>query len=205
VAKDLIDLYRSGGAVGQIVFSFLFPLMVIWFFLSLTSGYLPLGNLFILFGITTGVIASTMYTWLTSFDNFQSYVCLPVRVSDLITGKICSFTLLQLIPVLFLSGVSISSRTVYELIPVLVLSVSISYFALSITIWFCGLSPTVLVYDIRVMAGYFLLIGTASAIFSSLAFIHPSLALTSLVLFIPVYVLIKKGLKKWNGKEMVSY
>ncbi|MDD1729898.1 MAG: hypothetical protein LUQ50_12610, partial [Methanospirillum sp.] len=80
-AKDLIDLYRSGSAIGQTLFSFLIPLVVIWFFLSLINDYLPKQNILFLYAMTTGIIASTMYTWLTAFDNFSTYACLPVSVT----------------------------------------------------------------------------------------------------------------------------
>ena len=205
VAKDLIDLYRSGSAIGQTIFSFLFPLMIIWFFLTLVSGYLPLKNLLFLFTITTGVIASTMYTWLTSFDNFQSYACLPVSIGDLITSKITAFSFLQIIPMIFLTFITVYANLAEILIPVLVLCLSISYFSLSVTIWLCGLSPTVLLYSIKVMVRYFLLIGIVSAIFSSLSFSNSYLALTSLLLFLPALILIKRGMQKWEREEQISY
>jgi len=41
-AKDAVDLYRSGSMIGQTIFSFLLPLAVIWFFLSLMDPFFPL-------------------------------------------------------------------------------------------------------------------------------------------------------------------
>lgn len=205
VAKDMIDFSRSGSAVGQTLFSFLIPLIVIWFFLSLTSGYLPKQNLFFLFSITTGVIASTMYTWLTAFDSFASYACLPVSVSMIIRAKVSSFTLLQIIPVLFLTGIGLSTDLSGIIIPALVLCLATSYFALGVTIWLAGLTPNILVYDVRVMARYFLLIGCATALFSTLSFAHPGLALTSLVLFPLTTVLIRRGAERWELEEQPAY
>ena len=63
--------------VGQTIFSFILPLAVIWFFLSLMDRFFPPHGLLFLFAITTGVIASTMYTWVTMFDTFGPYACLP--------------------------------------------------------------------------------------------------------------------------------
>ena len=57
-AKDTLDLYRSGSLVGQTIFSFLLPLAVIWFFLSLLGPFFPPHGLLFIFAITTGVIAS---------------------------------------------------------------------------------------------------------------------------------------------------
>jgi len=41
VAKDILDLRRSGGLVGQTIFSFLFPLGIIWVTLSVLGRILP--------------------------------------------------------------------------------------------------------------------------------------------------------------------
>ena len=65
-AKDLIDLCRSGSFIGQTIFSFLIPLGLLWFLLSVLTRLLPPGGVLLLFAILTGVIASTMYTWITS-------------------------------------------------------------------------------------------------------------------------------------------
>ena len=115
-AKDLIDMYRSSGVVGQTLFSFLIPLIVIWFFLSLLDGYLPAHGVLLEFAIVTGVIASTMYTWITMFDTFGPS-CLPVSVRTLIKSKIASFSVLQLIPVVFIAAVALLSGQALYLIP----------------------------------------------------------------------------------------
>ena len=78
-AKDVLDLYRSGAMIGQMLFSFLLPLAVIWFFLSLLGPFFPPHGLLFMFAIVTGVIASTIYTWVTMFDSFGPYACLPGR------------------------------------------------------------------------------------------------------------------------------
>ena len=88
----MIDLYRSGSVIGQTLFSFLIPLAVIWFFMSLLSPLPPPHGLLFMFAIITGVIASTMYTWVTMFDSFRAICLLPVAVSRLINGKLTTFT-----------------------------------------------------------------------------------------------------------------
>jgi hypothetical protein len=179
--------------------------VVIWFFLSLTSGYLPQSNLLFLFAITTGVIASTMYTWLTAFDSYSTYACLPIPVREVIIGKISSFSIMQIIPVVFISVICIIAEQGQYIIPAVVLCLSTSYYALGVTIWLAGLSPNVLVYDARVMIRYFLFLGVAATVFSSLAFASPYLALTSVILLIPALIFIKKGFLKWQDHEQPSY
>ncbi len=204
-AKDLIDLYRSGSAIGQTLFSFLIPLLVIWFFLSLTNDYLPERNVLFLYAMTTGIIASTMYTWLTAFDSFVTYACLPVSVKTVIISKIASFSVLQIIPVVFLAIICIVSGQAGYIIPVIVLALSTSYFTLAVTVWLAGLSPNILVYDIKVMARYFLLIGLVTAIFSSIAFADPWASLSSVILSVPAWFLIRLGFSKWEMQEQPVY
>ena len=108
-AKDTLDLYRSGNLVGQTIFSFLLPLAVIWFFLSLLGPFFPPHGLLFTMAATTGVVASTMYTWVTMFDTFGPYTCLPVAVSTLIESKLNTFTILQVIPAVFIAAVALLS------------------------------------------------------------------------------------------------
>lgn len=200
-AKDAIDLYRSGSVIGQTLFSFLIPLAVIWFFLSLLGPFLPPHGLLFLFAIITGVIASTMYTWVTMFDSFGPYACLPVPVSRIIMGKLMTFTLLQAVPVLFIAAVAIISGEALYAIPAAVLCLAVSYYAASVMVWLTGLSPNVLVYDVKVMAVYLVLLGVVLTLFSSLAFACPLYALASVILFIPAWFFVQKGKVRWDAVD----
>jgi hypothetical protein len=204
-AKDLIDMYRSGGVVGQTLFSFLIPLVVIWFFLSLLDGYLPAHGVLLEFAIVTGVIASTMYTWITMFDTFGAYACLPVSVSTLIKSKIASFSVLQIIPAVFLSLVAVLSGQALYLVPAVVLCLSVSFYSLGITIWLTGLSPSVLVYNVKVMATYLVLIGIVLVILSSVAFASPFSALGAVLLLVPAAGFARLGFAKWDAREQPGF
>lgn len=198
-AKDLLDLRRSGGLFGQTIFSFLIPLGFLWFLLSVLARVIPSGGVLILFSILTGVIASTMYTWLTAFDTFSSYACLPISVQRLLTSKMCSFAVLQLIPAVLMILVSIASGGVAYLIPALVLCLSVSFFALAVTVWLTGLSPSVLIYDAKVLLIYLILVGIALVAMIALAFINPYYAIASVLLFLPGWLLVKFSYVKWEA------
>ena len=200
-AKDLIDLYRSGSAIGQTLFSFLIPLAVIWFFLSFLGPYLPPHGLIFLFAIVTGVIASTMYTWVTMFDSFGPYACLPVAVSRIISGKLTTFALLQIVPVLFIAAVALLSGEAANLVPAVVLCLAVSFYAAGVMVWLTGLSPNVLVYDVKVLAVYLVLIGIVLTIFSALAFENPLYALFSALLFLPAWVFVRRGKARWDAVD----
>ncbi|MDD1748942.1 MAG: hypothetical protein LUO89_03605 [Methanothrix sp.] len=197
-AKDILDLYRSGSLVGQTIFSFLLPLAVIWFFLSLLGSLFPPHGLLFIVAITTGIIASTMYTWVTMFDTFGPYACLPVAVSTLITSKLTTFAVLQLIPAVFIAAIGLLSGETQYIAPAVVLTISVSFYAVSIMAWLCGLSPSVLVYDFRVLFVYLVLVGIVLTIFTSVTFANPYFAFSSVILAIPTLLLVRKARVRWD-------
>jgi hypothetical protein len=204
-AKDIIDMYRSGGMVGQTLFSFVIPLVVIWFFLSLLNGYLPTYGVLLEFALVTGVIASTMYTWLTMFDTFGAYACLPVSVRTVIKSKIASFTVLQIIPAVFVALAALLSGQALYLLPAVVLTLSVSFYSLGVTVWLTGLSPSVMVYSVKVMVTYLVLVGVVLLALSAVAFSSPFAALGAVVLFIPAIFFARLGFAKWEAREQPGF
>ena len=204
-AKDLVDLYRSGSLIGQTLFSFLIPLGLLWMLLSVLSRLLPPGGLIILFAILTGVISSTMYTWLTAFDTFSSYACLPISVSTLLTSKLCSFAVLQIIPAILIVVVSIASGNVTYLVPAIVLCLSVSGYALAVTVYLTGLSPGILVYDAKVLILYLGALGAALIALIAFGFMNPLYAIASVLLFLPGWLLIKSGYVKWEAQDQPGF
>jgi hypothetical protein len=200
-AKDTIDLYRSGSLVGQTIFSFILPLAAIWFFLSLLVPFFPPHGLIFIFAITTGVIASTMYTWVTMFDTFGPYACLPVAVSTLIASKLTTFAVLQVIPAVFIAGVALLSGEAAYLIPAVILGISVSFYAVGVMAWLCGLSPNVLVYDVKVLFVYLVLVGIVLTSFTSLAFANPYYAFSAVILIIPTGLFIQKAKTRWDAVD----
>lgn len=204
-AKDLVDLWRSGGGVGQVLFSFLLPLGLIWFFLSVLRAMVPDYAVLLVFAVTTGIISATMYTWITSFDTFSSYACLPVSVTTLITSKICTFSVLQVIPAVFMVVVTLVTGEIMYIIPAMVLWGTVSFYALSVSIYLTGLTPNVLVYDVKVLFAFMVLVGVPVMIVIALSFINPNFGIAALLLGVPALVLVRKGYKRWEGKDMASF
>jgi len=204
-AKDTLDLYRSGSMVGQTIFSFILPLAVIWFFLALLGPYFPPHGLLFIFAITTGVIASTMYTWVTMFDSFGPYACLPVAVSTLIGSKLTTFSILQVIPAVFIAAVALLAGEAVYLVPAVVLGISVSFYAVAVMSWLCGLSPNVLVYDVKVLAIYLVFVGIVLTVFTSVAFANPYYSLVSVVLAVPAWWLVQKAKLRWDQVDPAGF
>jgi hypothetical protein len=204
-AKDLIDLNRSGSLIGQTIFSFLIPLGLLWFLLMVLTRLLPPGGVLLLFAILTGVIASTMYTWITAFDSYSTYTTLPISVRALLTSKMCSFTVLQLIPVGLIIVVSLLSNGLAYLVPAIVLCLSVSFFSLALTIWLTGLSPSVLVYDAKVLVTYLFVLGVALIVLIALAFVNPYYSLASVLLFLPAWLFVRESYVKWDSLDQPTF
>ena len=204
-AKDVLDLYRSGAMIGQMLFSFLLPLAIIWFFLSLLGPFFPPHGLLFLFAIVTGVTASTMYTWVTMFDTFGPYACLPVAVSTLITGKLTTFSVLQIVPAIFIALVAVLSGEDAYLIPAVVLGISVSFYAVGVMAWLSGLSPSVMVYDVKVLFAYLALVGLVVTIFSAAVFAIPASALAAVILIIPAWYFVQVAKARWDAVDPVGF
>lgn len=204
-AKDLLDIFRSGAAIGQTIFSFLLPLGIIWFFLSVLGNNVPVGQGFLFFAMTTGIISSTMYTWLTEFDTYGAYACLPLGVPDVISSKVTSFTVMQVIPAVFLVIVGIISGNAKTLIPSLAVWCGLAFYTLSVTVYLTGLSPSVLVYSAKTLISYGLLVGPVLLIVTGLAMASSWYAAASILLMIPAIWILGKAKQRWATRDQPGF
>jgi hypothetical protein len=200
-AKDLIDLHRSGGDIGHIIFSLLLPLGILWFFLAVLSGVVPGSNVLFLFSAITGVISATMYTWLTASDTYSTYASLPVGVSGVVKSKICSFSLLLPIPASLLIIVTLAGGDLVLLPIVIILWGSITFYALAVTIYLTGLSPHVLVYDARVLLSYLIAVGGIVLFIMALSFLNQYYSVIALALFPLSWFIVNRGMLKWEARD----
>jgi hypothetical protein len=122
-------------------------------------------------------------------------------VSRLISGKITTFSLLQVVPVLFIAAVAFLAGEAANIIPAVVLCLAVSFYAAGVMVWLTGLSPNVLVYDVKVLFVYLVLIGIVLTIFSALAFADPLYALASAVLFLPAGYFVRMGKARWDAVD----
>ncbi|ADN36730.1 conserved hypothetical protein [Methanolacinia petrolearia DSM 11571] len=205
VAKDFIDLYRSGIGVGQIIFSFILPLGLIWLVLSFLTGFITQDNILFTIAVVTGIIASTMYTWLTEFDSISVYHFLPLNISSVIRAKVGTFTVLQAIPVIFLVAVGLLSGDPESIPNAVVLCLSISFFELALMIRMCGLQPGAMIYNVKVFLTYILVTGPVILVLLGLTFVSTYLAYFSVILFIPAWLLIKSGFRKWDSADYAGF
>ena len=205
ISKDFIDLHRSGIGIGQTVFSFVLPVCLIWFVLSVLSDVLMPEQIYMVIAGVTGIIASTMYTWLTEFESFSAYLFLPVKVSSIIRAKIITFSVLHVLPVVFLIVTAAIGGVLSSAIFGIVMALSVSYYALSIMVRYAGLKPSLMLYSAAFFLRYSLLLMPVVIFLLGLSFIAPEFSLAALILIIPSYFLLKGSFVKWDAEDLPNF
>ena len=205
VAKDFLDLKRSEGGVGKIIFQFLFPVGLTWMFLSIFSELIPSVKAIMIFSIFIGIVSSSIYNMLTAFDSFNSYMFLPVTVSTIIKSKLISFLIFNIISFVILIIVSISVNQIFYFLPALFSFITISFYSLAMTVYFAGLHPSTFLYNLKIFSQYIVAVGPLLFIFTIASIINPFFMLISPVLILPSLYILKKSYKKWDNWQPIGF
>ena len=198
IAKDFLDLKRSEGGLGKIIFSFLFPIGLTWLFLYIFLDLIPTVKAIMIFAVFLGIVSASIYNMLTAFDTFNPYMFLPVKVSTVIKSKITSYLIISIFSFVILVSAAMSMNQLEWFIPALCSFVTISVYSLSMTIFFAGLHPTILFYNSKIFAQYVFTVSPMLFVFTIASILDPFLMLASPFLLIPTLFILKKSYKKWD-------
>jgi len=198
MAKDFLDLKRSEGGLGKIIFSLILPLLFSWFLVSFLSQFILQVNSLLIFSILVGIFSSTIYNWLTEYDPPNLYFFLPVEISVLIRSKIWSYLIIDTLSALILLTIAVYTNQFLFLPIALILFVSLSLYTLSVTIYLTGLYPNILLYNAKIFFEYVILILPASLILIFLSIISSILPLIAASLIPISMILIKMSCRKWE-------
>ncbi|GEM_PF-1039500 len=152
-----------------------------------------------------GVLGSTAYTWVTAFDKFGPYGCLPVGIVTLIRSKLTSAGLLQAVQAAIVAVASLAAGGGAIALPAVGVTLGLSAWALAVTIYLAGLSPNELVYDPKVLAAHLGEVGVPIIAPVALSFASPWLGLMSLVLAVPAALLVSAGIRRWEAAGGVFF
>lgn len=205
IAKDALDLLRSEGGAGKVVFSFLLPVGLVWVCLRVLIRFIPGIDPLVVFAVLLGVISATIYNWLTEFDSFSSYTFLPVEVSEVIDGKLKGYSLLSLLPVAVLVFAAATTGGAGTFLPALAAFLSVSAYTLAVTVYLTGLYPNVMLYHAGVFLWYVLATSPALLLIIFASILDPLYAFGSLLLILPAALLLSRGRTKWQAWEMPGY
>ena len=204
MAKDFIDLKRSEGGLGKVIFSFLLPVFFTYLFLSVFIELIPGIESVMIFAIFLGIVSATIYNMLTEFDSFNPYLFLPVKVSTILRSKINSFLIINIFSVVVLAIAALTMDQIYYFIPALLLFISIAVFMLSVTVYLTGLHPAFLMYDSKVFIPYAGILCPVLFVATLGAIIYPLSMLASPLLLPFAWILFKKSFTKWDQWTPVS-
>jgi hypothetical protein len=200
IAKDSLDLKRSEGGLGKIIFSFVLPLMLVWTLLAALEKVMPALSTLTLFALVVGVLSSSMYNWLTEYDIFASYAFLPLKVSDVIKSKLNSYLILNMIPLVILTLLALAEKP-SSLIPSLLLFLTISFYMVAVLIYLTGLSPSINLYNGKTFVLYtfsvmpLLILNIILSMFGAY-YVFVNLLLVPVALYI-----LEKGFRKWDRND----
>ncbi len=206
LSKDFLDMRRSKGGMGKIIFSYAIPSVFIYFFADFFRANVLDMGITIMFSILLGVFSASIYTWITEHDIFTQYVFLPIRKSDVMMSKIAAFLVLNVVSYILVVWVALFNGEAYLLPMSIVVFSVVSLYSLSLTIFLTGLMPSVRFMDVKVLIAY-----VSSIIPVMLALIMfygffwniliPSLiAVSCLSVF-----LLKKSFTKWDAIDDVMF
>jgi hypothetical protein len=197
VTKDFLDLKRSEGGLGKLIFSLFLPAFLLWMLLSAMGRVLLNLNTIILFSLVLGVLSSSMYNWLTEYDIFASYAFLPLKVSDMIKSKLNSYIFLNLIPLIILVLFTLE-KDPESLLPALLIFLSISLYMVSVVIYLTGLSPSINLYNGKTFAIYILSVMPLLLENIILSMFGSYYELLNLLLIPLAFYLLWQSFKKWD-------
>jgi len=201
VAKDLLDLKRSQGGMGKIVFALLLPTAVIWLLFHVLEEFIPGLDFLVVFALFVGLIASSIYNWLTELDSVASYAFLPVSVGGVIRGKVYSYALLNLVPVAVILAAALASGRMASLVPALLVYAGVSSYTVAVTVYLTGLFPTVLLYNVQVFGLYTLLISPLLLLFLFLSALNIWYLAGALLLLPLAHYVLHHAYHRWNHWE----
>ena len=148
--KTLLDVHRSSGGFGKVLFS-----AAILFFV--TAGLVDLAeritgvspSVGISFGTILGLSGFTTYNWLTQFDDVDSYLTHPLSVADVLEAKFRAFLVLGPLVGLGFYALAVGWRggPVLEAVVGAVLLVGVACYIFGTTVYLTGLSPNEFLFD----------------------------------------------------------
>lgn len=170
-SKSVLDISRSSGGFFKIVMSMGILLGLYLYIVA----YIPLAsylleNPLLSFSVILGMMSVTVYNWLNTYDDEESYAYLPLNQGNLLKSKFQAFKAIIaviLIPVLYLAFIAQGG----QLLLAFVLAYTTAYYVGAATMYEAGLNPNEKMIDAYTFTKFLVVVNLL---------VMPLLALTSL-------------------------
>jgi hypothetical protein len=156
-AKTLLDLSRSSGGVGKVLFSggILLAVTVALVDLAETiTGVSP--SVGVSYGTVLGLTGFTTYNWLTRFDDVAAYLVQPLDVDDVFAGKLRAFLWTGPPSVLafYVVGVAWKGARPAEAVVGGIVAVGVAAYVMGVTAFLAGFAPNEFLFDTALFAAF---------------------------------------------------
>ncbi len=154
-AKTLLDVHRSAGGVGKVLFSGAILFGVTAALVDLAgqiTGVSP--SVGVSFGAVLGLSGFTTYNWLTQAEDVDAYLAHPLSVGDVFAGKLRAFLLLGPLVGLGFYALALAWRGSQPLEAAVgaALLVGVACYIFGVTVFLTGLSPDEFLFDTALYA-----------------------------------------------------
>ncbi len=200
IAKDFLDLKRSEGGMGKVVFSFLLPIMMVWFLFYIFMRALPSINFPVIFSIFLGIISPSIYNWLTEFESLSTYKILPLKISMVMKSKVMLYSIFNILPIAIIVTTIILFDHALHIFPVIIAFASLSFYSLSITVYLMGLHPNILIYNPKIFLLYSSMIIPFTVIFTLLTILNVYFLAFTFPLLLLAFYILKYAYNKWDAE-----
>jgi hypothetical protein len=205
VSKDFLDLKRSRGGIGRIIFSLLVPMILIWLFLNSLAGYVRIMDVLGVFSIVLATYTSSIYNWLTEYDAFTHYAFLPVKASEVIMAKVRVTLVTSLVSVAIFLAVGLKQGLGVGMIPCFAAFCCLFIYGLSLTVYLTGLYPSILFFSAKNLVLYLVYLVPPSVLLILATFFNQYYLFMSLLLLPVAWYFLQSGLNRWDSREQLTF
>lgn len=157
VARSLLELARSSGGFAKPLVSATLLLAVVGGLVGIVEaivGVRPAPGVF--FGSVLGLSAFTTYTWLTMFDEPESYLVLPLSATDVLAAKRRAFLIVGLPTslVAYAVALAIFPTSLADAAAGATLVVGFSLYVFGVTTALAGFDPNEFLFDVVRFAAF---------------------------------------------------
>lgn len=148
--KSLLDVQRSSGGVGKLLFSSSALLIVAYVVVSITTQWINTTPSFsVVFGTLLSATAFPTYAWLTRIDDVEDYRLYPVSATCLRDGKALAFAVLEvpLLLVYFIVLSVLTQPTILDLLRGMGVIIGTTMFVFGLTIALTEFKPSEYLFD----------------------------------------------------------
>ena len=204
VARSLLELARSSGGLAKPLVSATLLLAVVGGLVGVVEaivGVRPAPGIF--FGSVLGLSAFTTYTWLTMFDEPESYLVLPLSASDVLAAKRRAFLIVGLPTslVAYAVALAIFPTSLADAAAGAALVVGFSLYVFGVTTALAGFDPNEFLFDVVRFAVFSVAIAgvVVPPVIASFLPGPPRWVLTATVAGGGVLAAVGYGLSVWAG------